>query len=485
MNRLNSRVGRIGLAAVLVALLIVGIVTINTYGVGQRATIIGYFDNSNGIYEGDDVVILGVPVGTVEKIEPQPLRTKITFSVDEEYKVPADAKAVILSPALVTARAIQLVPVYSSGPTLQNGAVIPQDRTAVPVEFDQFRQQLERLADTLQPTTPGGVSTLGAFVSTAADNLRGQGANIRETLIKLSDAFSALGDNSKGLFGTVKNLSILVSALQDSTDLLRQLNQNLAATTGLLANDPNEVGAAVRDLADVVDDVRTFVAENRETLGTTSDKLASVSQTLHDNLGDIKQLLHVAPNAFQNFLNIYQPAQGALTGALSTSNFANPLQFICGAVQAASRLGAEQSAKLCVQYLAPIFKNRQYNFFPLGENLFVGAQARPNEITYSEDWMRPDYIPPAGSPGALPAEAPAPPPAGGPAPGGPLPPPGGVFTNFGEPANPYDGQPPFVPGRPLTPVPLNPGDNPAVPAPVPTDPSAGLTGMMVPPGGGQ
>jgi hypothetical protein len=32
-----------------------------------------------------------------------------------------------------------------------------------------------------------------------------------------------------------------------------------------------------------------------------------------------------------------------------------------------SRLGAEQSAKLCVQYLAPIFKNRQYNFFPIGE----------------------------------------------------------------------------------------------------------------------
>ena len=58
-------------------------------------------------------------------------------------------------------------------------------------------------------------------------------------------------------------------------------------------------------------------------------------------------------------------------------------------------MGGEQAAKLCVQYLAPIIKNRQYNFPPLGENLFVGAQARPNEVTYSEDWMRPDYVPPA------------------------------------------------------------------------------------------
>jgi len=60
-------------------------------------------------------------------------------------------------------------------------------------------------------------------------------------------------------------------------------------------------------------------------------------------------------------------------------------------------MGAEQSAKLCVQYLAPIVKNRQYNFPPLGENLIVGATARPNEVTYSEDWMRPDYIAPPGT----------------------------------------------------------------------------------------
>jgi len=45
-------------------------------------------------------------------------------------------------------------------------------------------------------------------------------------------------------------------------------------------------------------------------------------------------------------------------------------------------------------YLAPIIKNRQYNFPPIGENLIVGAAARSNEVTYSEDWMRPDYVPP-------------------------------------------------------------------------------------------
>jgi phospholipid/cholesterol/gamma-HCH transport system substrate-binding protein len=296
------------------------------------------------------------------------------------------------------------------------------------------------------------VSTLGAFVSTAANNLRGQGTNIHDTIVKLSQAFSALGDHSKDLFSTVKNLSILVSALQSSTDLMRQLNQDLASVTSVLSDRPNEVGDAVVAISSVIGDVQSFVAENRESLGTTSDKLASVTTALTQSSDDIKQALHVVPNTFQNFVNIYQPAQGTLTGALSINNFANPISFICGAVQAASRLNAEQSSKLCVQYLAPIIKNRQYNFPPLGENLFVGTSARPNELTYSEDWMRPDYVPPPSP--SSPAAA-ATPPAAAAVDGPPLP---------AEAAAPQ------------------PATSPS--GAQPTDPSNGLQGMMAPPGAG-
>ncbi|WP_202349894.1 MCE family protein [Mycobacterium paraintracellulare] len=417
-------------------------------GIG-RTHVIGYFANSTGLYAGDDVVILGVRVGKVEKIEPKPSHVKVTFAYDDKYKVPADVKAVIISPSLVTPRSIQLTPAYTRGPTLADHAVIPQDRTAVPVEYDDFRQQLEKLTQTLQPTTPGGTSTLGAFVDTAADNLRGQGPDIRDTIIKLSQAISALGDHSNDLFSTFKNLSILVSALRDSSDLLRQLNQNLAATTNLLANDPNEVGNAVHDLNDVASEVTDFVADNREALGTTSEKFASVTQAVNQSLGDIKELLHVAPTTFQNFLNIYQPAQEALTGILVANNFANTVQFLCSAVQAASRKGAKESAKLCVQYLAPIIKNRQINFPPVGLNPFVGAAARPNEITYSEDWLRPDYVPSSAT------EAPAP-----------------------TDAVPSANRPPGASASPPAPA--------ALPAqPMQTDPADGLRGMMVPPGGGQ
>lgn len=271
------------------------------------------------------------------------------------------------------------------------------------MEWDDVRVQLERLTQALQPTEPGGSSTLGALVHTAADNLRGQGPAIRDAVIKLSQALSALGDHSGDIFTSVKNIATLVTALKDSAGLLETLNGNLASVTGLLADEPGEVAGAVKDLNDVVGKVSSFVADNREALGTTSDKLASVSTALNESLDDIKQLLHILPTTAANAANLYQPAQGSLTGIAAVNNFADPINFLCGAIQAASRLGAEQSAKLCVQYLAPIVKNRQYNFPPLGFNPFVGATARPNEISYSEDWMRPDYVPPQPAPAAPPA----------------------------------------------------------------------------------
>lgn len=419
---------RMAVAAVLVVALIAGLVTATRPApIANRTNVTAYFDNSNGLFVGDDVRILGVPVGSVTTIEPQPSRVKVTFWLDGRYKVPAEAKAVILSPSLVTARAIQPTPAYTSGLALSDGAVIPRERTAVPVEWDDVRVQLQRLTETLQPAPSDGVSPLGALINTAADNLRGQGANIRATVIGLSQAISALGDHSTNLFGTVRNLSILVTALQDSSELMRQLNQNLASITGLFANDPDEIENAVRNLDDVLGGVRDFVSQNRESVGTTSDKLASVSRALTDSLDDIEQLLHVTPTALQNFVSIYQPAQGTLSGALSINNLSDPISFICGGVQAAARLGAEQSAKLCVQYLAPIVKNRQYSFPPIGVNPIVGASARPNEVTYSEDWMRPDH--------GLSEQSPA------------------------------DAQPPAEVRS--------------------TDPAAGLAGMLVPPGGGR
>ena len=66
----HRRATQIGTAISLVLLLFVGISMMVTPWWKQmtRNTYVAYFPNTNGIYTGDEVRILGVAVGTVEQI---------------------------------------------------------------------------------------------------------------------------------------------------------------------------------------------------------------------------------------------------------------------------------------------------------------------------------------------------------------------------------------------------------------------------------
>ena len=332
-------------------------------------------------------------VGGSTRSSPSRSGLKSPSPFDAKYQVPANVNAVIVSPKLITSRAMQLTPAYTGGPTLANGAVIPQSRTAVPVELDDFRKQLEKLTESLQPTQPGGVSPLGAIINTAADNLRGQGAKIRDTIIKLSQAVSALGDHSNDIFATVKNLSTLVTALHDSADLMAQLNhQSRRGDVAVGQRSRRGRARGRRTSMSPCSDVTGFVADNREALGTTSDRLTSFSKALVDSLDDIKQTLHVLPTRCRtSSTSMTGPRldhRGARVEQLRQSDHL-PVRGDSG------RLPAQQPAS--GQTLRAVF-GADHQEPPVqlpadrGQS-FVNAAARPNEVTYSEDWMRPDYRP--------------------------------------------------------------------------------------------
>ena len=401
-RRLSAVWDRLGIyasvAVVTVAVLVVGATVAGGWHLYQsagRTSVTAEFPTASGIYEGDDVYVLGIKVGAIDTIDPQGDKVQITFHYDSSVKVPAQAKAVILSPSLVSSRAIQLTPAYSSGPKMVDGARIGLDRTAVPVEWDDFRAQLERLASSLAPTESEPNGPLGGFIDAAANNLDGRGQHINDTVAKLSDAMATISDGRDDLFSVIRDLQVFVDALASSDQQIVQFNGRLASVTQVLTNTDNELSGALTDIDNVTDEITTFVAANRDKLTHAVQRLTEVTTTLNNSKPALEQLLHVAPNAFANALNIYQPAQGALTGALAVTQFQNPIQFICGAIQAASQKGAEESAKLCVQYLAPVLKSIQFNYPPFGIDPVEGVQARKEQVDYSEPFLNPNTGTPA------------------------------------------------------------------------------------------
>ncbi|BCI85192.1 hypothetical protein NIIDMKKI_03980 [Mycobacterium kansasii] len=193
---MQRRFGRRGVRTVtiiaLVAVLVGGVyVLASVRGNGRK--IVAYFTSAVGLYPGDEVRILGVPVGTVDTIEPRPSDVKITMSVSEDVKVPRDAQAVIMSPNLVAARFIQLTPAYTGGAVLPDGASIELSRTAVPVEWDEVKEALTQLSVTLSPAAGELQGPLGAAINQAADTLDGNGDSFHKALQELSQVAGRLG----------------------------------------------------------------------------------------------------------------------------------------------------------------------------------------------------------------------------------------------------------------------------------------------------
>ncbi|MBJ8344670.1 MCE family protein [Antrihabitans sp. YC2-6] len=350
-------------------------------------TVTAYFPAAVGLFPGDAVRILGVDVGTVQKIEPEGTRVAVEMRLDKKWELPADVQAVILAPTLVTTRFVQLTPAYTGGPTLDDGGTIPEDHTAMPVEWDVIKEQLTRLTKTLGPQGESGnleQGTLGTFVSDAADNARGNGETLHETLDKLARTTTALSDGRSDLFAVVRNLSLLVDALAQSHDQIVQFNGHLASVTQLLGDSETALGDSVADLDRAVIDIAEFVRDNKDGIGTAVNELGAATQALVDKRRDLEQVFHVAPTALVNLGNIYQPAQNALTAAPVLSNTANPVQFICGAIAGAGEQGAEEATNLCIQYLGPLLKTLAFNYIPLGTVIGNSVGALPDQIVYSE-----------------------------------------------------------------------------------------------------
>jgi len=122
----------IGTLVVILAL-VAGVVGWNLYRKLTTNTVVAYFPQTLALYAGDKVQIMGVRVGSIDSIEPAGDKMKVTFTYASKYKVPANVTASVLNPSLVASRTIQLAPPYTGGPELEGGAVIPIDRTQVPL----------------------------------------------------------------------------------------------------------------------------------------------------------------------------------------------------------------------------------------------------------------------------------------------------------------------------------------------------------------
>lgn len=348
---LGSRLGRAVAAAVAVAL-VAGLVVVLWPGGGTR-TVRAEFVRAVGLYEGSDVRILGVKVGEVTDVSPRGDRVLVEMSYDDDYKVPADARALVVAPSVVSDRYVQLTPVYDGGAPLADDARIGLERTAVPVELDRIFSSLNDLNVALGPEGANKNGALSRLLAVGADNLEGQGANINRTVEDFSQAIATLSDGRDDLFGTLRNLQVFTTALATSDEQVKAFNSDLASVADQLAAERDELALALKHLAVALSEVASFVKENRKTLTTDIEGLADITGTLAKQKDAMAEVLEAGPVALSNLANAYNPSSGTLDTRNNEAQQEDPALYLCSFLTA---LGEPES--VCDD-ITKVFRKRE------------------------------------------------------------------------------------------------------------------------------
>jgi phospholipid/cholesterol/gamma-HCH transport system substrate-binding protein len=311
LGKINPLIAILVVVAVLVALLV------TLWPGSEKNYVTADFPRTVSLYEGSDVKILGVAVGTVDSVVPAGTRVKVKFSYDSKYKVPADAKAAVISPSIVGDRFVQLTPAYTKGDVLENNAKLGLDRTATPLELDEIFGSLNDLNIALGPdgankADPGGVGPLTRLLDSTARNFGGQGVQFNKTLKDLGAFTETLADNKDELFGTLAQVEDFTKTLAKNDGTVRKFNDSLAGGAQLLADERQELAAVLKNLSIAMTQVRGFVKENRASLTSNISGLNRVSKTLVKRREALDKTLQYAPAALNNLFLAGNVKQGTL-----------------------------------------------------------------------------------------------------------------------------------------------------------------------------
>lgn len=330
--RKSGTILRLGGVILAVAVLAAALLLILQGPEQRRMT--AYFTRTVGLYPGADVRILGIRVGEVTSVDPVGDAVKVELKYDAKYKVPANAQAVIVNQTLVADRYVQLTPAYKGGAVMADGATLTTSRTVVPVEIDDIGGSLNDLSKALGPegaNAPGedGTGALSELLRVGAENLDGQGEDIRATIENTSKALSTLSTDRGDVAETIRNLRIITDAMKANDQQIKSFSGHLNEVSAQLAGEKEELSAALNTLGPTLRNVQRFVKDNRSELARNVRQLAQITGVLVKEREALAEILQAGPLAINNLARAYDPISGTIHTRNNFRQFHDLADWVC------------------------------------------------------------------------------------------------------------------------------------------------------------
>jgi phospholipid/cholesterol/gamma-HCH transport system substrate-binding protein len=316
---------KVGLITLLtVVTLLVGVIyiwQINPYSTYQ---LVSYFPHVGGIKIGSYVTLMGVQIGEVGDVVPEPerRRVKVILSIDKEYKLPLGSSFTIITTGLVGDKNVEVLPpanptkVYLSAGAMVTGTP-PASLDAIFVQAQDMLKSARELVEDKAlrqdiKQTVHSVAMASGQMNALFRDLRGVtrgfgrlSTQTESLLAQINGATSAAIPDIRQIVGSVRRIAFNLESVSGQVNTLvhdREIFDNTKAT--------------VRNIADLTKEWNSLTQDLREIPGKTEDILDNVNDITNDireitNDPEIKaNVKSVAKNASQltnSILNLTTP----------------------------------------------------------------------------------------------------------------------------------------------------------------------------------
>ena len=250
---------------------------------GRSRNYTAHYESVNGLQDAAAIVISGVKVGQVTGVEVDLEKggVDVTLSVDSDFDIPVDSKAMMFSAGLMGGKSIEIKlgeakEFLKSGDEIQTGVTLDMFDTLAN-ELGDIKVRVAVLIDNLNQT----ISGVDSLVDNNSKNLTKTIANLNSIMTDLKK--SNIIGNIDGFCATLnENGSKLDSIITDINSVTKALNEQKSGEK--LAQAINEVNTLLAKINSGSGSIGNLVSDEK-----LYKELAQASQNLPLLLADLKE----------------------------------------------------------------------------------------------------------------------------------------------------------------------------------------------------
>jgi phospholipid/cholesterol/gamma-HCH transport system substrate-binding protein len=246
------------------------------------------FEDATGVLKGDAVKLAGVDIGRVQSATMENGKAVVEFNLDKSVQLPVDSEVAIRWRNVLGQRYLYVYP-GTEEKVFEEDALISSDQTRDVNDIGDF---INRVGPILKAIDP---EQANAFLDAVNTALSGNETQVRKLLDDGAKLAQTLGDEDEEIKGLITSADEVTGAYASQDEALGEIFDNLDDLGVVLRRRTQDINTLLVDFADVQDELRTLLVQNRGNIDSTIGGLEKTLGTLSDNKENLRQTLRSLP----------------------------------------------------------------------------------------------------------------------------------------------------------------------------------------------